>query len=111
MSSRGGVRRAARSGPASDPCALLTKEDATGFKLKKPGSPTSQDLGAACDFGTTTLTVVKPEVSDAAFKANSSQTVDGLGEQAYYGKDFHWLRVKTAHSRLEVRCTMCEQAT
>jgi hypothetical protein len=97
---------------ASTPCALLTSGDVTSLGLTSPGRAAQQlDLGPSCDYGTVVLTLVDPAASPGAFEFNATRSVSGLGDQALYGADYHWLRVRAGSTRFEVRCVLCDSDT
>jgi hypothetical protein len=111
--SRSGLGSAAAGGTdASTPCALLTSGDVTSLGLTSPGRAAQQlDLGPSCDYGTVVLTLVDPAASPGAFEFNATRSVSGLGDQALYGADYHWLRVRAGSTRFEVRCVLCDSDT
>lgn len=93
-----------------DPCSLLTQQDAGSVGLKYPGSPGKQfDLGKSCDFGPMVLTAIDPQFSKSVVQDGTP--VNGLGDAAFYGKEFHWLRVEKGSTRFELRCFLCPTGT
>lgn len=95
-----------------DPCSLLSAQDAKAVDLGYPGRP-NHDLayGPSCNFSGTQITLFDADTSDAAFRFGATKPISGLGDEAFYGAEDHWVRVKKAATRFEVRCPLCEQAT
>lgn len=104
-----------RPATALGPCRLLTSADVQAINLQYmhyPGKVTKTlDLGTSCDYGGAVLTVVDRDVSRASFEYGATRHLSGLGLQALYGADYHWLRVRTPQSRFEVRCILCDTHT
>lgn len=95
----------------SGPCAYITAQAAQHFgdQVKYPGTSEKElDFGPSCDYGIAVFTLVDKEVSANAFTYGMTKAVPGVGDHAYYGNGYHWLRVATANIRFEIRCRMCD---
>jgi hypothetical protein len=93
------------------PCAYVTAQAAQHFgsQVKYPGTQQQElDFGPSCDYGIAVFTLVDKDVSAKAFTFGMTRTVPGVGDHAYYGNDYHWLRVATASTRFELRCRFCD---
>lgn len=98
----------------SGPCAYVSAAavQAFGDSANYPGKVEHElDFGPSCDYGGAVFTLVSPDVSNAAFTYGATKRVSGVGDRAYYGSDFHWLRVAEHKVRFEIRCRLCSQDT
>lgn len=55
------------------------------------------------------LTAIDPQFSKSAVE--NGAPVRGLGDAAFYGAEFHWLRVEKGSIRFELRCFLCPTET
>jgi hypothetical protein len=93
------------------PCAYITAQAAQHFgsQVKYPGTREQElDFGPSCDYGIAVFTLVDKDVSAQAFTYGTTRTVPGVGDHAYYGYDYDWLRVAKATTRFELRCRFCD---
>jgi hypothetical protein len=92
-------------------CDYLTAADVQQFgpDVSYPGKRTSGDsFGPSCDYGGAVFTLVDRDVSTAAFTAET-KPVPGIGDKAYYGSQWHWLRVVSGRTRFQLRCLLCKE--
>jgi hypothetical protein len=92
-------------------CDYLTPADVHGFgqNVSYPGKRGHDyDFGPSCDYGGAVFTLVEHDVSAAAFTAET-RPVSGVGDRAYYGSEWHWLRVVSGRTRFQLRCLLCKE--
>jgi hypothetical protein len=93
------------------PCAYVTEAAAhqLGPHTTYPGStqPHELDFGPSCDYGSAIFTLFSPGYTAAAFAYGATKRVPGIGDHAYYGADYHWLRAEKGRIRFEIRCRLC----
>jgi hypothetical protein len=92
-------------------CDYLTASDVQEFgtSVSYPGKQTHDDaFGPSCDYGGAVFTLVGHDVSAAAFTAET-RPVAGIGDRAYYGSEWHWLRVVSGRTRFQLRCLLCKE--
>lgn len=91
-------------------CDYLTSAEVHEFgpNVSFPGKKQRGDFGPSCDYGGAAFTLVDRDVSTAAFTAET-KPVQGIGDRAYYGSEWHWLRVVSGKTRFELRCVLCKE--
>jgi hypothetical protein len=102
---------AAPIAPGAAVCDYLTASEvhAFGSNVSYPGKQTHGDsFGPACDYGDAVFTLVEHDVSAAAITAET-RPVSGIGDRAYYGSEWHWLRVVSGRTRFQLRCLLCKE--
>lgn len=91
-------------------CDYLTSSEVRlfGTNVSYPGKQTHEDFGPSCDYGGAVFTLVKNGVSASAF-TYGTKPVAGLGDHAYYGSQWHWLRVASGATRFQLHCLVCKE--
>lgn len=105
-SSSSGTTAGAEGIPSVDACTVLSDEDvvAAGGKAGVH-SPTSFDGGPGCDYGVVTLYWIQNE---GYFTFGDQQPVSGLGDQAFYSSNLHYIRARKGAARFQVQCIACQ---
>lgn len=90
-------------------CDYLTSSEVQQFgpDVSYPGKQTHEDFGPSCDYGGAVFTLVERDVSAKAFTAET-RPVSGIGDHAYYGSEWHWLRVVSGRTRFQLHCLLCK---
>lgn len=105
-----GPSAAAPVAAGAGPCAYIPASAAKQFgdHTTFPGTRQQElDFGPSCDYGSAVFTLVTPDVSAASFTYGTTRTIPGIGDHAYYGAEYHWLRVAKGRVRFEIRCRLC----
>ncbi|WP_051471319.1 hypothetical protein [Patulibacter minatonensis] len=88
-----------------DPCSLLTDADVVGAGGKAGvHRPDENDVGKGCDHGVLTIYVGELHPNFTAF---GGEKVPGVGDEAYYRKQWHDLRTRVGGVRVDVQCRLC----